>query len=543
MYKLFIVDDEILVKTQLKMMIPWENMHLSLSGEAANGREAYERISSCIPDIVICDIQMPVMDGLQLCELLRKEYPQIQFIALSNYEDYLYVRGVLSLGGVDYLLKQELSTSYLSDALVKAIERIRKDSDNSITEITGTPGYMEMVKKEFLSGLVNGLYTNSDKIKHQFKVLGLPISFYNLLPIVMKVSGYGKLAAEQKWGEINTQEFAILNICNETLTESYAGITFLASPNIYVTLLSLDSFRSEQKRMEHVQTVVAHIKRNLNKFLNLTVRFSAGTMCATAAELKNSFGYARTNIEQAFYAEQGSLIMQTFSATHNEMILGLEPVYEKKLWKSLTLGESRLMMSVLSEIFDEINEKKLRRENVQMIQNDLLSIISRYGKSEGLDFEDIYYKGVSPYDMLREFETFSEIREWFYNTFQNLLEQANIQKESTNSPHIRQALQIIKKRYREDISQQSVAAEIGISNSYLSSLFNQEIKKGFNEYLSEIRVEKAKQLIRGGNDNFQEVVVSCGFYSYNYFFKVFKKKTGMTPKEYAQKSSSFDFPE
>lgn len=162
-YKLFIVDDEILVKTQLKLLIPWETEHLSLSGEASNGEIALSLIQNNPPDIIICDMDMPVMDGLQLCSILHEKYPCIQFIALSNYDDYQYVRGVLKLGAVDYLLKNDLTQDSITKVLKRAVEEIMHSTNQKNNALFRTPNNMEALRKDFFIGLLSGFYTDKKK--------------------------------------------------------------------------------------------------------------------------------------------------------------------------------------------------------------------------------------------------------------------------------------------------------------------------------------------------------------------------------------------
>lgn len=532
-YKLFIVDDEILVKTQLKLLIPWEAEHLSLSGEASNGEIALSLIQNNPPDIIICDMDMPVMDGLQLCSILHEKYPRIQFIALSNYDDYQYVRGVLKLGAVDYLLKNDLTQDSITKVLKRAVEEIIDSTDQKNNALSRTPNNMEALRKDFFIGLLSGFYTDKKRIESQFKILSIDLPLTNLIPIVMEVDHYQSFSIINDLEKISVLEFSIQNICNELLTESFVGTICLISANTYALILSFDHLRSTKKRIDYITQIISHIKAALKKFLNISVSFSIGSSCSSVEELRESFKLANKSRKNKFYSTSDSLIIDASVTTHNEAITGLSSELEKKLVQNLTLGDSHLVISVLSEIFADINERKLIPNDAQMIFNDMVSMITRFCKSENLDYDTIYYNKIYPRYMIHQFETLKEIHHWFYHTFCNLVEQLNVAKEDTTSPYVKEAITLIKKNYSKNISQSELAQQIGISSNYLSSLFKSDLQIGFTEYLTNYRLSKAKMLIENGNKNFHEIVSECGFYNYNYFFKLFKKKVGMTPKEYA----------
>ena len=162
MLKVLIVDDELLVRTNLRYMLDWEANGFSICGEASNGAEAIKLAQKMSPDIILSDIRMPVMDGLELSHQLKKLYPESILIVLSNYDDFEYVKGTLKNGAIDYILKHNLSISTLSEALHRAKEFASKRRENTASKPYSINNLLAL-RENFLIHLLSGFYKKKMK--------------------------------------------------------------------------------------------------------------------------------------------------------------------------------------------------------------------------------------------------------------------------------------------------------------------------------------------------------------------------------------------
>jgi len=213
-------------------------------------------------------------------------------------------------------------------------------------------------------------------------------------------------------------------------------------------------------------------------------------------------------------------------------LTGLDFETENQILSAIKLQNKNELYNVLEKIFNYISNEKLNQASTQMIVNDLLGIINRICKEKNVELSQIYSDSITPLEQLASLETLEDIKNWIFTLFNRLVDSISSSTPDVNSLYVKKAISYIHKHYAEKISLFSAANEIGITSVYLSTLFKEELKIGFSDYLCDIRLEKAKVMLEEGKHNLKEIIKSCGFNNYAYFFKVFKKKTGITPKEF-----------
>ncbi len=193
MLKVLIVDDSAYSRTDLKTMINWENRGFYISGEASNGMNAIHSMENDMPDIVITDMNMPVMNGIDLIDYIERNCPQVQVIALSAYDDFDYVRESMKKGAVDYMLKHRLNASVLLDILKSAASSIVKyrnerERQNEITEELSLS--KAALGREFMRKVLEGSLTDPNEIQRQFNFLDIGLDMENLMVTVAEIDDF-----------------------------------------------------------------------------------------------------------------------------------------------------------------------------------------------------------------------------------------------------------------------------------------------------------------------------------------------------------------
>lgn len=524
-----IVDDEVLTRTQIKYILETEIPAMlspspyRLCGEAADGNDALARIPVCKPDVVLCDMRMPGMDGLALCEALHKTYPRIRFIALSNYDDYDYVRGTLQNGAVDYLLKHRLSAGELLAALSKARQPSARDAAPQLNENNTI-----VLRQEFLMHLLTGLYTDRQEVEARMQALGLPLSAARIQPVVMGVDDY-------RTGNLRSSDltnYSIVNIVSEILNDQKNGAICHVERGSYVILFSFAGIFSEKAINSTIHGALSRISTCMTNFLNLLVSFSIGELCDDFHLLPGACQAASEQMQNRFYQQPGGIVHPAEAGQQAEILNYFDAEKENALVMLALAGDRTGVQQSIDALFEQIRRARPPLPVAQMTFTDLLGVLNRICKRESLNLQDLYPDGTLPEKHLSEMSSLSSVHQWFSRLFSRLCDLIQARGTQPLSPYVRQAVQYIQSRFCEDISLSSAAEEVHVTPVYLSHLFKQELGIGFSEYLMQARIKRAQMLLRQGRLSLREVASGCGFQDYTYFLKAFKKQTGQTPKEF-----------
>ncbi|GGH28828.1 helix-turn-helix domain-containing protein [Paenibacillus segetis] len=534
MIKVMIVDDDLLVRNNLKYMLSTElpQLHGSsefiLCGEANDGREALDKISDYAPDIILSDMKMPNMDGLILCEALHTRYPDIQFIALSNYDDFNYVHGTLQNGAVDYILKHKMSAVTLIAALRKASRSLIQNSkqpDHAL-DINN----INALKQDFLIYLLTGFYSDVDEISAHMDTLGLKLDLTQVLVIVMCIDDYQSMDLKKT----TLLQFSVINIASEILEDQRNGaICHIANEN-YAILLSFADIFSQQKIQDIVQNTMSRLSSCMKNFLNLSVSFSIGQVCSQIHQLPQSYLQAEKKLKNKFYYDAGAVFTNTDEQQGAAMLNYFDIKKESTLSHFISIQDREGIHTVLSNLFSEIRANKPPLAIAQMVFTDLLSLINKTCKNHSIDLREVYADNILPEKHLSDFSSLSSVQDWLLSLFERLCDALTMREAAPTSIYVREALDYIHLHFAEDISLSLVADKINISNVYLSKLFKQEIGIGFAEYLTKYRLKLAQSLLRQHQLSIHDIAAASGFNDYIYFLKTFKKHIGVTPTEYVK---------
>lgn len=527
MFRILIVDDELLVRTNIKLFLQQTAEDFTVCGEADNGRTGLEQVRLLHPDIIFSDMKMPEMDGVEFCRQVHEQYPGICFIALSNYDEYSYVRGALKSGASDYILKHKLNKEYLAQILNDLKKNMKTDSTlNTLPDITLTA-----LQEKFVLHLLGHMFVTEKEVEANLKVLGIRLDLSSLIPIILSVDNYAKIEQQGRIEQRNILEFSILNIGNELLSQHPTGLLTHIEKGIYCILLSFAQIPSRSKIQEQIHSILNQISYNLKNYLNISASFCIGELTANILDVGVSYNKALEAMQLKFYSGNHSIIHSQNIAVSRKELSGLDYAIEKKLLALITNGSGQDAEVIIRQVFQGMAKQKENRSNVQMICMDLLSIITRLSKKNGIALDLIIAKKVPPDQLFTQLNTLNEIQDWFLDCFHNICLQIQ-QLLPGDSLYVKSAITCINRDFAKPISQQTVAEDIGISGGYLSTIFKAETGQGFADYLNTVRISNAAHMLELGERDFHKIAEACGYQDYAYFFKVFKKRMGTTPGKY-----------
>lgn len=533
--KVFLVEDEMVIRRGIKNSIDWEKEGYIFCGEASDGELAYPMIIKEKPDILITDIRMPFMDGLELCKLVKKELPNIKILILSGYDEFDYAKEAIRLGVTEYLLKP-ISSGKLLEALNGVSESIRREKEDKDL----VRKYMEEMrenteheKQKFFEQMIAGNLSMADALETGKKYeMNLSAGMYNLLLFRFTL---GK--ENRKSGELlGEAEYAI-----EKLTERLEYVfEFQRGVEGWAFLLMADN---EEQMSERVKELSKDLEEIMKNYSTIAYFGGIGQPVARLRELEESFREAERALAARFTMELNRIIsVEDIRMAQNvDTLDDIEITSFGEIEKTRTMLEKFLNNGAEDEIdeFVDVYINELPEENLKsvlmrqyIIMDAYIVMMSFCEKIEGIEGE-MQAQSEELKNSMKTIQTLEEIKNYIRMLLKKIIGVRDTISGRRYSDIIEIAKDQIRKTYMSDeISLNTIAAEVGMSPSYFSSIFSKEMGKTFVEYLTEIRMDRAKELLMCSSMKTSEIGCEVGYKDPHYFSYIFKKTQNCTPKEF-----------
>ncbi|MEK3836661.1 MULTISPECIES: response regulator [unclassified Paenibacillus] len=545
MYRVIIVEDEFIVRYGIRSMIEWEAIGMEVTGEAGNGREALELMATGLPDILITDIKMPVMDGIELIAEVRKLSPDLKIVILSNLEDFQYAKEAIKQNVSDYIIKSDMMPRDFEQVLLKlkdSLEGAQKPWEQKSAPAQIAPVHKENFLIELLElGAVQGRIEH-DTLSRAGLAEKRPLYVLQILPGGRAEPEYGQGAAviRSLLEEIGLNDPVI---GYELIRDRQGVLHVIVTSEVMVQTgkaAIMDRLLSSSEQLilrlsrQYGWTVTIGISGEVREWADLK---NAYVQAAGAARMKLFMGTGRVLVHGSVeLLAQGpqSDAAQPDTAQHQMTQSGttLAPslqISSHQIQSMVYAFQSRELEEYLEQLFGQLVVRR-DAELVQIISLELLMILTTLWPDVSKDAEQVLELKKQYFDELSKLETLEESREWFLQAFQALVAHM---KEMYNSDRnsIIKATQYIRQYYHQEITLQSISGLVHLSKNYFANLFRKEVGESFLEYLTRIRIEKAKNLLTG-ELKAGDIGSLVGIQDPKYFSKVFKKITGVSPSEY-----------
>lgn len=535
MYKLLIVDDEPLVQVGLKSMLDWNAIHVEICGIAGNGQEAFDLISQYNPHIVIADIRMPVMSGLELVRKCREKIGELPvFIMLTSFEEFEYAREALRYHVTEYLVKLELTPKVLESA-VKAAQShvdsfIKKQNPSAVLSNTETtPAFdLQTLKDRFYIRLLNNLFESAEEFARQSKEL--QISFDS--------ASYAAAHLELLSSEIsNTNATQQLTLYNSTL-QMFHKIMGKFFP---CQIISLDlrywavifslPYTEQTKIIPLLKNALLETAEMLHNYYNVTILTAVGRLLEKPENLCDSYRDAKQFSTQ-LNPENALLFFDELPKHQNLRNVFDMTLFREPLRKAFDEFDEEALHGVFLSIFDLFECSSPPYTQIMDAASNILHLTLTL-LTDGTDIATkIFSSEPDGYRSLYRQSTSDQVIAYMKKLDSGLCHVLQEQKRDYKNHIVANVKKYIASHIGEHITLNNVATVFSISPNYLSQLFKKYNDTGFNEYCTQVKIEKAKLLLRNQNLKIYEISESLGFESAFYFSKVFKKATGTSPKDY-----------
>ena len=533
--KVFLVEDEMVIRRGIKNSIDWEKEGYIFCGEASDGELAYPMIIKEKPDILITDIRMPFMDGLELCKLVKKELPNIKILILSGYDEFDYAKEAIRLGVTEYLLKP-ISSGKLLEALNGVSESIRREKEDKDL----VRKYMEEMrenteheKQKFFEQMIAGNLSMADALETGKKYeMSLSAGMYNLLLFRFTLGEENRKSGEL----LGEAEYAI-----EKLTERLEYVfEFQRGVEGWAFLLMADN---EEQMSERVKELSKDLEEIMKNYSTIAYFGGIGQPVARLRELEESFREAERALAARFTMELNRIISvdDIRMAQNVDTLDDIEITSFGEIEKTRTMLEKFLNNGVEDEIdeFVDVYINELPEENLKsvlmrqyIIMDAYIVMMSFCEKIEGIEGK-MQAQSEELKNSMKTIQTLEEIKNYIRMLLKKIIGVRDTISGRRYSDIIEIAKDQIRKTYLSDeISLNTIAAEVGMSPSYFSSIFSKEMGKTFVEYLTEIRMDRAKELLMCSSMKTSEIGYEVGYKDPHYFSYIFKKTQNCTPKEF-----------
>jgi two-component system, response regulator YesN len=518
-YKVFFVEDEAITREGIRDNVDWAASGFEFCGEATDGEMALPLLRTAQPDVLITDIKMPFMDGLQLSKVVRERMPWVKIIILSGHDEFEYAQQAINLGVTDYLLKP-VTVQKLQSTLQKLAERLdqeRKEQENLRKLQEQVEENRAALRERLLFKLVVGAISPTEVIE-KGQALGLDLIARHYLVMVLKAE-LGDRTEQYDYDEFQRVQQTIMN-----LAENNPDIFVLRRDwgDLILIMKGITPEYLEEERdllLEEIKKAVAETRYQLV--------IGVGTSKKRIADICQSFVEALTHIQNS-------------SAGNNP---GLNHVVERAdLPRVDKLAVENYVRSGVKDGFDEffkaylqpLSETALKSNLIKnYIFVDVILAVAKLVSELGGEVDKVVPELNSLEMIMSNIGSVEQLREQVYKILSTALAYRDSQPNGQYKNLIRKAKEYLEHHYTDpELSLNEVAAQANLSASHFSVVFSQETGQTFKEYLTEIRINKAKELLRMTSLRSADIAYQVGYNDPHYFSSVFKKNTGLSPMEF-----------
>lgn len=518
-----LADDEPLIIKGLSKLLPWSELGIEIIGVTYDGKELLELMEQYTPDIVISDISMPHLTGIDIIKEAKQRQLPSKIIFISAYQEFSYARDAIAYGAVDYLVKP-IKKSDLELALNKALSLIHEENEEDLrrnkldhlerkNRDSEVEAWLEQITEGVLAESTEGynyLQKELNGTKHAVGLAWIDSSDYD----------------NSRWPKETSKlvEFAVYNVIQESIREYATGYTCMKS-NKFVFVISYEA--------DETRSLVAEaIKDNIANYLKLNVSIGVGEPVHRLAELKRSRLQAEQALELTYFAGKHQVILyqkleQRKNSEQDWFIL------QSEIIQALTENARDTALSKMKALLQIIKEATIgnRALAVSTCFSSVLYIVQEVKKADvpisdlGFDIQHLQHR-------LGQYDTYEQMCEGVFDMLQELSNRISDNPVNKEQKLMERVIQYIEAHYMDEISLEAVAAIAFMNPYYFSSFFKKQMKQNFKQYVTDLRMNHAISLLKTTDLMVYEIAEKVGYKNARHFSDMFKKYTGKLPQEY-----------
>ncbi|MCR5717042.1 MAG: AraC family transcriptional regulator [Lachnospiraceae bacterium] len=532
MYKLLIIDDEPLVQVGIRSMVHWEELNIEVCGVASNGQQGLSLIEEEMPDIVITDIKMPLMSGLELLSECRRRYGNIRpaFIILTGYEDFQLAKEAISHSVIDYLVKIELTPEVLTATVEKALEMIRASGSALPVSEALNQRDLQVLKDKFFIRLLHDLFDSEEQFRLLQEDLGIPFNsaFYRCcyfelvnhkaedLSIDRQITLYSNSLHLLQENTLRFREAYFV-----TLDRKHGAMIFFADTE-------------EALAESTLYTMLTQMSDTLFGYYSTGLKCGIGQIVSSPLAVSDSYLSARSAFGSITEDVGVSGCGESDADTNAHTVFNIS-ILKEDLSRAYSEYDADLLREVLGKLITLFNDYPSHYlQTLDAACNVLYLGLSLIPDGEEV-LSSLFADMPDGYRSIYRQKNTVQITAWLETYRDRLCEVFENRKKEHRHHTVESVKKYIDAHLKDRLTLNEVSAVYGISPNYLSSLFKKYSDLGYSEYITWRKIEEAKKLMSEGTLKVYEIADALGFESAFYFSKVFKKVEGISPTEYLNK--------
>jgi len=519
MVKVFLVEDEAIIRHGIRDNIDWASHGFEFAGEAGDGEYAYPLILKAQPDILVTDIKMPFMDGLELCRILTDRLPAARFVVFSGFDAFEYAKQAIQMNVVEYILKP-INADELSAVLRRLKDQLdRERAERRNVELLRSR-YMEnlpILRELFYANLLDG---HIEPGTERERAARLDIDLQGEEWAV----GLAYIGSDRR-DALST--LSIQNLLEETLTADRCKLS-LYNDWVAVIVSLTESFTIYDliRVLDRVCTLAA-------SYLGLTLTVGVGAPCKELSGMARSAAEARTALEYRSMVGRGQVIYIGDLEPDGGQVLTFEEADERTLTAAVRLGSEQEVRDAAAALAGKIREANPSAGQYNLFLMELVTHLMKMTRRSGVGVEEVFGTGFSLPIQDSALPSLEELEDWCAERYLRLRTLIRRRQTDSAGQTVEAAKEYIRQHYAEsDLSVEKLCAYLHLSSTYFSTLFKRETGTSFTAYVTTVRMEAAAEAIRGTEEKTYLIAQRCGYEDPNYFSYVFKRHFGVTPTKY-----------
>ena len=530
LYRIILVDDEEEVRQGIIRKIDWEKLGFEVTGDAENGQDAMEMIEQLEPDVVMTDIRMPYMDGLALTAKIRAKYPSVKVLIFSGFDDFEYAQQAIKLNVTEYILKpvnvEELTgiLNRVRESLDEEIKQRRDVDQLRVSYRSSLPILRELFLNDMVRGTVDAQQIEEKLREYEVDILDAGKWLAALIRVEPEEQAEERvLSKHQELIPISVKKLVEDNLrgcCRFTIFNSAAGVALIAA---------LDDTRTQSGLIDRLGDICKESKR----MLEVTITVGVGHSCTYLEQIGASYRSAEDALGYRAIVGAGKTIYINDVEPVSRGKLQLDGKDEAKLVAAIKFGPKEQIEAVIRQLVMRMGDAKVHVRQYQIYMLSIVNCITQLMQRYDLNPGDMFRVREQDTDILSAIWRREEFGDWILQVAYRMNESMDRERDNTTRKVILEAKQYIQEHYQNpDLSVEMLCRRLHMSPAYFSTVFKRETGQTYIAYLTEVRLDRAVELLNETDDKTYMIAQQVGYQEQNYFSYVFKKRFGVSPTKF-----------
>lgn len=539
LYRIILVDDEAEVRESIIKKINWQEAGFQVVGDAENGEEALELVSQLEPDVVLSDIKMPYMDGLTLAERIKQKYPSIKMVIFSGFDEFEYAKKAIQLNIIEYILKP-----VNVEELTGILKKIKKNLDEEIAQKRNVELLRENYKKslpiireQFLNELIRrkvSAETITDRMR-EYEINLLAAKKWVVAAVNIETPEAGEEGSLSLHQERELIPISVRQMIKQAAGRYCRCVTFTSSWDMELVLISaIDENNSQTGLID----VLGDLCKEIKRVLKVPVTIGIGQSCTALTGIPGAYQSAREAVGYKTAVGTGTTIYIHDMEPVTTGKLLWESGEEARLFSAIKFGPPDKIEQTVRDILDHMEEVKVHASQHQAymlsVTNSVIQLMQQYD----LELNTVMGAGIGAAPSPDASAFWSGMKKedfgpWLRSAALGMNKLISQEREDSRKRLIEQAKEYISENYTDpELSVEKICRHLHMSPAYFSTIFKKETGQAYISYLTDMRLNKAVELLTGTADKTYVIAAKVGYQEQNYFSYVFKKKFGISPTKY-----------